>query len=253
MSPKQLFKVAGVDGCKSGWLVAIVKVKGKKYEIDKKPFVEKIFRKVKRKTKSCKVVCVDIPIGLSDGYESRMCDIVARRILGKPRGSSVFEAPIRPCLCYYRRNQYKKANKISKNLGGRGLSKQSFNIMDKIRQVDHVMNRPPKKQKCFREVHPEVCFWALNHRKPMKNRKSSKGGRKERIRVLAPIFQNLRGIVTKDNRPRGVKVDDILDALVAAYTAAQVAIGKAGKLPEKPPLDSKGLKMEMLYPICYNQ
>ena len=48
-------------------------------------------------------------------------------------------------------------------------------------------------------------------------------------------------------------MDDALDAIVAAWTAGQAVIGKAKTLPGKPPLDSKGLKMEMLYPVCYNQ
>jgi predicted RNase H-like nuclease len=248
MSPKQSFKVAGVDGCKGGWLVAIIKVNANIYVVDGKPFVEKEFRKVECKTKGCKVVCVDIPIGLSNGYESRMCDIVARRILGKPRGSSVFEAPIRPCLRYYKQNQYKKANKISKNLGGRGLSKQSFNIMDKIRQVDDFMT--PALQRRIREIHPEISFLALNHGQPMQHKKRSEEGRKERIEVLAPIFPNIEEIVTKGNRPKGVKVDDILDALVAAYTAGQVVLRrrKYKTLPAKPQKDSNGLRMEIVYP-----
>lgn len=48
-------------------------------------------------------------------------------------------------------------------------------------------------------------------------------------------------------------MDDAFDALVAAWTAGQAVIGKAKTLPEKPQLDSKSLKMEMLYPVCYNQ
>ena len=51
----------------------------------------------------------------------------------------------------------------------------------------------------------------------------------------------------------GYAMDDAFDALVAAWTAGQAAIGKAKTLPEKPQLDSKSLKMEMLYPVCYNQ
>jgi len=48
-------------------------------------------------------------------------------------------------------------------------------------------------------------------------------------------------------------MDDALDAVVAAWTAGEAVIGKAKTLPEEPQLDSKGLKMEMLYPLCYNQ
>ena len=43
-------------------------------------------------------------------------------------------------------------------------------------------------------------------------------------------------------------VNDLLDALVAAWTAGQAIVTKIGTLPEEPKLDSKGLKMEILCP-----
>jgi len=245
MSTKQSFKIAGVDGCKGGWLVAIVEVKGKRhsFELTCMPPPITNFSDVLWATKGCKVVCIDIPIGLSD-RDRRRCDQKAKEILGN-RQCCVFFAPIRPILSYKR---YPAANRTSRCLSGHGLSIQSFNIMDKIHQVDSVMT--PNKQKRFREVHPEVCFWALNHGQPMQRKKTTDAGRKDRMRVLAPIFQNLRGIVTKDNRAKGVKVDDILDALVAAYTAGQVVLDNYSTLPARPQRDGKGLRMEILCPAA---
>jgi len=46
----------------------------------------------------------------------------------------------------------------------------------------------------------------------------------------------------------GYVMDDALDALVAAWTAGQTVIGKAGTLPQNPEFDSKGLRMEILCP-----
>ena len=43
-------------------------------------------------------------------------------------------------------------------------------------------------------------------------------------------------------------MDDALDAIVAAWTAGQAVLGKARTLPENPSLDSKGLRMEIVYP-----
>ena len=43
-------------------------------------------------------------------------------------------------------------------------------------------------------------------------------------------------------------MDDILDALVAAWTASQIILQKAQTLPEDPQLDSKDLRMEIVYP-----
>lgn len=48
--------------------------------------------------------------------------------------------------------------------------------------------------------------------------------------------------------PHGYLMDDALDAIVAAWTANQVVLGKVKTLPENPEIDSKGLRMEILYP-----
>jgi predicted RNase H-like nuclease len=77
MSTKQLFHVAGVDGCKAGWFVAIASATGET-ETDtfcefnlKNVFIASTFTEVLSKTSDCKLVCVDIPIGLSDGDKPR--------------------------------------------------------------------------------------------------------------------------------------------------------------------------------------
>jgi predicted RNase H-like nuclease len=253
MSTKQLFCVAGVDGCKAGWFVAIVSVtmEGKTNtpcEFDlKNVFIANTFAEVLSKTPDCKLVCVDIPIGLSDGDKPRECDIAAREFLRGPRASSVFPAPIRPCL---KAEDYKTACQISQQYCGKRLSKQSFVIMKKIREVDKLMT--PELQNRVREIHPEILFWALNGQKPIELNKKTIPGQAQRHNLLQRIFTDIDGILVRAPLS-GCAMDDALDALVAAWTAGQAVIGKAKTLPEKPPLDSKGLKMEMLYPACYNQ
>jgi len=213
-------------------------------------FIASTFTEVLSKTSDCKLVCVDIPIGLSNGNKLRECDGEARELLRGRRASSVFPSPIRPCLSAI---DYETACRISFEHSGKKLSMQSFYILDKIRQVDNVMSKRPELQRRIREIHPEILFWALNHRQPMQHKKSRVVGREERIKLLAPVFPNVKEIVAEARKPKEVAPDDILDAIVAAWTAGQAVIGKAKTLPEKPPLDSKGLKMEMLYPVCYNQ
>ena len=256
MSTKQLFCVAGVDGCKAGWFVTITSVTMEnatdnscEYNL-KNVFIASTFAEVLSKTIDCKLVCVDIPIGLSNGNKLRECDGEARELLRGRRASSVFPSPIRPCLAA---KDYETACRISFEHSGKKLSMQSFYILDKIRQVDNVMSKRPELQRRIREIHPEILFWALNHRQPMQHKKSRVVGREERIKLLAPVFPNVKEIVAEARKPKEVAPDDILDAIVAAWTAGQAVIGKAKTLPEKPPLDSKGLKMEMLYPVCYNQ
>jgi predicted RNase H-like nuclease len=243
MSPEQSFQVAGVDGCKAGWLVAIVEIKkdGQYLPELKRLFVEEDFAAVLAATAACKLVCVDIPIGLSENSKLRECDIAARQILGR-RASSIFPPPIRPCLSA---KDYKTTCKICYEHSGKKLTRQSFAIMDKIRQVDDLIT--PQLQQRVREIHPEISFLALNNKKPMRHNKKKRDGRKERMKLLAPIFPDIEKIVAEARKPNDVAVDDVLDALVAAWTASQIILQKTQTLPENPQLDSKDLRMEIVY------
>ena len=44
----------------------------------------------------------------------------------------------------------------------------------------------------------------------------------------------------------GCKADDIVDALVALWTAERIGCGAALSIPVRPPLDAHGLRMEMM-------
>jgi predicted RNase H-like nuclease len=86
--------VAGVDGTRDGWAVVIMEAD--RFSIRKEAAFSNIFDG----TTDFDIVAVDIPIGLLDAYEVgvRVCDRAARSFLGRPRGSSVFPAPVRPVL-----------------------------------------------------------------------------------------------------------------------------------------------------------
>src|SRR5215510_228308 len=80
--------VAGVDGTPGGWAVIIK---------DQKKSVVKKFASIAdlfHEHPKLRAVAIDIPIGLLDVYEpgGRTCDRVARSLLGRTRGSSVFPA-----------------------------------------------------------------------------------------------------------------------------------------------------------------
>ncbi len=68
--------------------------------------------------------------------------------------------------------------------------------------------------------------------------------------LLSHIFSDVRHFVARARQPKKVALDDILDAAAAAWTASQAVIGRAKTLPENPEFDSRGLKMEILYPTA---
>ena len=241
-----------MDGCKAGWFVAIISVTKESSRIDtrcvfelKRVLVAGTFTEVLSKTADCELVCVDIPIGLSD-RKPRECDLAARKVLGGQRASSVFPAPIRSCLSA---KDYKTACEISFEHSGKKLNRQSFALLEKIRQVDDLMT--PALQHRVREIHPEISFWVLNSEKPIQQNKKTVPGQAQRHKLLQQIFVDMDNILAQAP-PRGYVMDDALDALVAAWTAGQVALGKAKTLPKNTEFDSKGLRMEILCPASYN-
>ncbi|MHB9090339.1 MAG: DUF429 domain-containing protein, partial [Chloroflexota bacterium] len=162
----------------------------------------------------------------------RECDRLARRRLPK-RTSCVFSPPVR---CQLDAPTYEKAKKRLP------LSIQSWSIIPKIRGVDGAVT--PERQESVYEVHPELSFAALNLGKPMQNKKKMPAGQKERLNALKGYFGDLAKVLVAEAK-NGVGRDDVLDAYAAAWTACRIANGLAEQLPEKPPVDSKGLRMEM--------
>jgi predicted RNase H-like nuclease len=248
MPAPKTFQVAGVDGCKAGWCVAVASAhrtgregSGRILRLQTL-FVRGTFADVLSNTQNCKLVCVDIPIGLSEGAQRRRCDIEARRLLGTPRASSVFPVPVRPCLSA---DDYQTACGISLEQSGTKLNRQSFGLLAKIRRVDDLMT--PELQERVREVHPEVSFWALNSSVSVLQSKKTVPGQARRRQLLKRVFVNVDDILI-GAAPAGYGLDDALDALVAAWTAARAVEGKARTLPVSPQRDSRGLKMEILCP-----
>ncbi|TDG11660.1 DUF429 domain-containing protein [Seongchinamella unica] len=230
----------GVDGCKGGWLFA--NILGGELSFGTVPNVGDLVEKVADGSH----IFIDIPIGLrSKSADARLCDQEARQILKPRRTSSVFNAPIRELLSA---EDYASANALSKRLINKGISKQSFNIMDKIREVDGLLQGSSKARALVREVHPEVCFWAIAEGNAMKYGKKTEEGFKERLEYIQRYLPNAGQTILAalDHYPRSyVAKDDILDAVVAAITAAHPE--RWATLPAAPDLDATGLPMEMVY------
>ena len=124
------------------------------------------------------------------------------------------------------------------------MNQQSFAILSRAREVDTIMT--PALQDVVREVHPELCFFVLDGLKPMAERKKSAPGVEERKRLLQRHFHQLDQSLSVFPRSK-VGTDDVLDAYAAAWTALRMFRGEAGRVPDDPPLDAKGLRMEVWY------
>jgi predicted RNase H-like nuclease len=155
--------VAGVDGCPAGWIAFKVELPSRVTSVE----VIDLPAWLGGRPSDLAFLAIYIPIGLLDG--SRACDKAARKLLGQLRGTSVFAAPCRAALTA---KTHAQASAINRRKTGRGLSQQAFGIGSKIKQVDDAMT-PDRQQWAF-DVHPEVCFWALNGERPMVHNKKTR-------------------------------------------------------------------------------
>ena len=232
--------VVGADGCRTGWFAV-------RREDDGQACFD-VFESVADlwdQWGDASLLLLDIPIGLTDSKEPRRCDAVARRLLGRRR-SSVFTPPCRAAI---EASNYETASAVNFRETGRKLSMQSWNIVPKIREVDRLVRENPRARSRVREVHPEVCFWALAGGAPMNARKKSREGREERLRLLRRLDAATDAIVhSAQDRflRREVATDDILDALVAVLTADRNP-RELSSLPAEAQMDAYGLQMEMVY------
>ncbi len=225
----------GCDGCRAGWLVVERKSQELSWRLESN--IGDIVA-----ASSATLALIDMPIGLAES-SSRDCDRAARQYLGKGFSSSVFPTPCRAALMA---QTYPEANALNRQWTGKGLSKQSWYLFEKIRQIDDCLQRSPQLRGRLREAHPEVCFQALNG-KPLKHKKKTPEGAEERLAILKNLNPSATALYREalaHTLRKNVAADDIIDALCLALAPTY---GKLHTLPEQPELDSTGLAME----ICY--
>jgi predicted RNase H-like nuclease len=215
--------ILGVDGARGGWVGALAR-------IDDVSGVEVICVTFTSITQAlavdADVVAVDMPIGLPRRGR-RECDLLAKRVLGRahPR---VFLAPPRDVLAA---TSYGDAGARHRaHADGHGLSVQTWNIVDKIREVDAAADDPR-----LVEVHPELSFARLAG--AVLASKHGPEGRPVRLRALARRWPALRDV------PPGL---DGVDALAAAWSGERWLRGEAETLPGVPPRDDLGRPMRLV-------
>jgi len=226
--------VAGVDGCKSGWVVVLLHTRTRATLIR----TLRTFTDVWRLPESPSIIAVDIPIGLLDAAAKggRDCDRVARAMLGRPRASSVFSPPVRAALRAKTHAAASAANERS-SAARIGISIQAFGICPKIAEVDALLT--PARQRRVFEVHPELSFYEMANGKPQPHAKKTAAGRSDRLRMLARHFPNMT------TRAPGAATDDVVDAYAACWTALRIRRGIALSTSTSAPRDARGLRMEI--------
>jgi predicted RNase H-like nuclease len=228
--------IAGADGCRAGWVVVLHDAESGTLRLR----VVSSGRALLSLAETPAALGVDLPMGLPERAEhgGRACDRAARRLLGRPRASSVFAPPVRAVLDAESYDEAQAANRRS-SPEGIGLSIQAYHLVKKIRALDGLLT--PPRQAFVREVHPEVSFAAMNGGTGLAASKKTPEGRARRRTLLVDA-----GLDPPEETPSGAAPDDLLDACASCWTAARIARGTARRFPETaPPTDARGLRMEI--------
>ncbi len=228
--------VVGMDGCRGGWVCCEMHEDG--------GVAFSLVERLGAIGSDCALCCVDMPIGLAE-RGVRAADVAAKRVLGR-WNARVFLTPARGVFACA---DYPSANATSRERTGKGLSKQMWNIMPKIREVDEALRDEPRLRGVVRECHPEICFWGLCGAVIGANKKTPEGlaARLAVLERFVPGAANRVGDALRALPKGAAQADDVVDALVCAFTAAGVWDGSLRTLPESPELDGRGLAMEMVY------
>ena len=232
--------LAGVDGCKFGWL-CITK------DLNSGIIKSQIFSSAAElfdQNPQPQIFAIDIPIGLPDA-DPRQCDMLARKMLGPKRGTSVFPAPIRNALKSQTRIE---ADAVTRSVDGRGVNVFSWSLYPKINDVDHMLVDNPELSKRVFEIHPELSFMELNNSNPILEPKREAEGESIRRDLVNNYFgPNIFDLIRQQFSATHVGNDDINDAFAALWTAERLFNGKAKVIPDMIEFDSFGLRMGIWY------
>lgn len=224
-SPDASLPVLGVDVARGGWVGALLDPSGHGTPL---LFTGASVAEVVERAGAVAVVAVDIPIGLPDDTR-RDADLQTRAFL-PGKSSSVFTTPVRDAVYA---ESYGRANALSRERVGSGVSQQAFELRKRIQEVDAWVRQDLPF--VVAECHPEASF-ALMAGAPIASKKRSAEGAKDRRDTLAA-----HGIYVPLSAPTGVGTDDMVDACAAAWTAHRVKTGMARSFPDAPQTFSDGI------------
>jgi predicted RNase H-like nuclease len=230
--------ISGVDGCSWGWLAVTKELPTGRISWDVHTSTESLFAE----HWAAKVIAIDIPIGLPE-RGARMCDLKARQLLGRQRGDTIFAAPTRPQLST---DDADGAQPASGGAQGRKRSWHALRVLKRITQVDTILRKMPGLREIVHEIHPEVSFFFLGGGRPTRHSKETAVGRAERESLLTAAFGRAVVDALTICFYTQTTVDDVFDAFAALWTAERIRKKAHLTLPPAPPLDTAGLRMEIV-------
>jgi len=219
----------GVDWADEGWLCLEHESQGGLQNVEDYPSLAELWTDYDDGA-AIDRLCIDIPIGLPTGPEERAVDKACRTHLD--RKSSVFRVPVREALdTETPQEANNESRRVTGNDGSDGVGVQppAYAIRKQILAVNEFVEElGDAPTETIYEVHPELCFTATLGDPPQYS-KTTAHGVAERIAAINTVSEADEGAMVVGEALSAVKdsidddwevtIDDVLDALVAMYTA----------------------------------
>ena len=172
---------------------------------------------------------IHAPIGYLDEPRpgGRTCDREARALLGARRGASIRSAPTRALL----RGEIED-----------GIDAVSRVLLSHYREI--ATEVASYRQRTVYEVEPELTFFELQDRVPLRYSKRSSLGLEERVDILRARIQDVDKVLSV-HMP-GVRPEKIVDAVACLWSARRIFAKIGVRIPEDPEWDSEGVRMEIV-------
>ena len=221
----------GIDGNPKGWSVAY-RDSEERIQISSFPSLQEIGNCIP----NVSIIAIDMIIGLPNTAEKggREADREARRLLS-PRGSVLFSAPCRDSVYA---TSYREALAISCSSTPQsiGLSKQSYLLAPKIRELDAFLRTHPSRKNIFKETHPELSFWEMNNRIPLPSKHSKEGA------LLRTKLLEKEGLLPVQKLSK-----DDMDALACLWSAIRIQNNQSNRVPKEASFDRFGIPMQITW------
>lgn len=278
-SPFPLPPGVGVDGCRGGWVAAIL-IDGHLRAMRRAGNFAGLLAAVdavldahphagahapQAAAGEPVPILVDMPMGLTwdgrRGLEERL-----RRELPVGRKSSVFPVPSRAVLDAV---SYRDACDRNAAACGRRVTQQTWHILHKVRELDACLRADARARARCVESHPEACFHLLAQSAPAPTfaagrdspslpapesgnvlpPKRGRAGRDARLALLERLgvggAARWKQLLADDHA--GVAVDDALDAICLAFVGSQPSGWRVLQDPARP-VDELGLPLRLVLP-----
>ena len=203
--------VAGIDRWRGGWIVA--EADEGRLELSTAPEIDDVVTRLARH----ECIAIDMPIALvQEGRRSAEAEL--RAVLGRS-ARSVFTSPTRAAI---EAGTQHEATDLNRARGGPGISAQAFGLFASIRELRSALAGPAFNH--WWETHPETAFAVMNGDIPLASKRTARGAA-ERLHLLRAVYDDIDATLL--TAPLNVPLDDVLDAVAAAWSASRIVAGIA--------------------------